>query len=417
MLSPSLTRRSPLVCWWRALPVFGLLLILNALSVAQVQEPGKDDPQRHEALELFDQGKMVDAMPLLEALSAKYPSDIVVRERWAFATLLYAGTIVDPELRKKARIRARKIALEAQKLGDNSPLLQTALEVPEDGSEPVFSNRKEVDEAMKAAEADFARGDYDKARNGYIRAMLLEPNNYEAALFTGDVYFKQHVQGSAGEWFARAVQINPDRETAYRYWGDALMALGKNEEARVKFIEAIVAEPYNRSPWQGAQKWAHENKAELHLLKLQDKSQVTVKDEGHINLTLDDSTLKKKGDPNGVAWMVYGMSRAGWRGDRFKKEFPNEPQYRHTMKEEADSLDLMVKVLKEQKDYAKKMKELDPGLLEVIQIDEARLLEPYVLLNRADTEISRDYPAYRAANREKVRAYLDQFVVPKVAAK
>jgi hypothetical protein len=77
----------------------------------------------------------------------------------------------------------------------------------------------------------------------------------------------------------------------------------------------------------------------------------------------------------------------------------------------------MVRVLKERKDYAKKTKELDPGLLEVIQIDEAGLLEPYVLLNRADTEISRDYPAYRAANREKVRAYLDQFVVPKAAMK
>lgn len=417
MLGPSLGRRLRLTSWRQALSVFGLLLILPALAVAQAQEPGKDNPQRREAFGLFEQGKMVEAMPLLEALSAKYPSDIVVRERWAFATLLYSGTIANPEQRKKARIRARKIALEAQKLGDNSPLLQTVLEVPEDGSEPAFSNQKEVDEAMKAAEADFARGDYDKARDGYIRAMLLEPNNYDAALFTGDVYFKQHVQGSAGEWFARAVQIDPDRETAYRYWGDALMALGKNEEARVKFIEAIVAEPYNRRPWQGAQKWAHENKAELHLLKLQDKSQVTVKDEGHINLTLDDSTLKKKNDPNSMAWLVYGMNRAAWRGDRFEKEFPDEPQYRHTMREEADSLDLMVKVLKEQKDYAKKMKELDPGLLEVIQIDEAGLLEPYVLLNRADTEISRDYPAYRAANREKIRAYLDQFVVPKVQTK
>ena len=411
------SKRLSIVFQWKGLRILGLLLMLTALSTAQEQTQAKDDPQRREAFEFFDQGKMVEAMPLLESLSAKYPSDVVVRERWAFATLLYAGTLADLEQRTRARIRARKIALEAQKLGDNSPLLQTALEVPEDGSEPAFSNRKEVDEAMKAAEADFARGDYDKAREGYIRALLLEPNNYDAPLFIGDVYFKQHVQGSAGEWFARAVQIDPDRETAYRYWGDALLAMGRNNEARVKFIEAIVAEPYNRRPWQGAQKWAQENKSELHFVKLVDKSQVTVKDEKTINLTIDDSALKKKNDPNGMAWLVYGMNRAAWHGDRFKKEFPNEPQYRHTLKEEADCLDVMVKVLKEQKDYAKKMKDLEPALLELIRIDEAGLLEPYVLLNRADSEISRDYPAYRTANREKVRAYLDQFVVPKTSPK
>jgi hypothetical protein len=35
------------------------------------------------------------------------------------------------------------------------------------------------------------------------------------------------------------------------------------------------------------------------------------------------------------------------------------------------------------------------------------------LLNRADSGIAQDYPAYRAANRENVRRYLDEFVVPK----
>lgn len=99
-----------------------------------------------------------------------------------------------------------------------------------------------------------------------IQVLLLEPTNYDAALFIGDVYFKQHVQGSAGEWFARAIQIDPNRETAYRYWADSLLALGRNNEARLKFIDAIVAEPSRQRAWDGAQKWAHLNKTELHLL-------------------------------------------------------------------------------------------------------------------------------------------------------
>ena len=40
---------------------------------------------------------------------------------------------------------------------------------------------------------------------------------YTAALFSGDVYYKKKEYGSAGEWFARAIQMDPDRETAYRF--------------------------------------------------------------------------------------------------------------------------------------------------------------------------------------------------------
>ena len=35
---------------------------------------------------------------------------------------------------------------------------------------------------MKNAEADFVRGDFDKARDGYLHVMMLDPRNYEAAL-------------------------------------------------------------------------------------------------------------------------------------------------------------------------------------------------------------------------------------------
>jgi hypothetical protein len=36
---------------------------------------------------------------------------------------------------------------------------------------------------MKAAEADFARGNLDKARDGYLHVLMLDPNNYAAAVF------------------------------------------------------------------------------------------------------------------------------------------------------------------------------------------------------------------------------------------
>src|SRR5262249_43990020 len=149
--------------------------------------------------------KMVEAMPLLEKVLADHPKDMVICERLGGATLGYSQTLTDPELKKKARARARSIFLRAKDLGDNSNLLETMLTlIPEDGGVVAFSTKKEIDEIMQRAEADFARGDYDKAREGYAQALLLDPNLYSAALFSGDAFFTQHKPGFAGEWFARA---------------------------------------------------------------------------------------------------------------------------------------------------------------------------------------------------------------------
>jgi tetratricopeptide (TPR) repeat protein len=384
-------------------------MLVSAAS-SKSQTSNQDDPQRRHAFELYDEGNMADAMPLLEQLAATYPTDIPIHERWAFSTMAYSAALKDPAERVKARARARKLAVEAQKLGDNSPLLQVILELPEDGSEKAMSDRKEVDEAMQAGEAEFVHGNYDKARENYLRALLLDPNEYEAALFTGDVYFKQHVYGSAGEWFSRAIQINPDRETAYRYWGDALAAMGKIDEARSKYIEAVIAEPYDRKPWQALAAWAQHTKTTVHWVKLNDRANVTAQDDKNITLTVDNNL--KSEDLSGAGWIAYGGSRAAWRIGLFQKQFPNEPKYRHSLKEEADSLETMIKAVRDSKDFSKKSKDLDPSLLDLIKIDESGFLEPFVLLNRVDAGIAQDYPGYRAAHREKLRQYLDQFVVP-----
>ena len=248
-------------------------------------------------------------------------------------------------------------------------------------------------------------------RIAIARALLMDPNNYAAALFIGDVYFKQHTYGSAGEWFARAIQIDPNRETAYRYWCDALVAMGKEDEARSKFIDGIVADPYTRRSWTGLQNWLQRNKVELNNVKLKDRSSVTVKDGKNINLTLDSSLAKD--DPDAQAWMSYGLDRAAWHTEESEKESPKIPRDRRTLQEEAHALNFMITVLKEQKDYEKRLAKLDPSLQALIKIQKAGFLDPFVLLNRADAGIAQDYPAYRAANRDKIRSYLDDFMVPK----
>ncbi|MGA2005007.1 MAG: tetratricopeptide repeat protein [Terriglobales bacterium] len=404
------------ICRLTRLFALAILVAIPATCLAQssqtTKEKDAEDPKLQHALELFRQGKFVDALPLYEALAVDHPSDPAVLERWAWCTFQSAATVPDQQERRKVRARAHAIAVRAKSADDNSQILQLMIEQPEDGgSEVPFSDRKEVDEAMKAAEADYSRGKLDKAREGYLRVVLIDPNNYEAALFIGDVYFKQHVQGSAGEWFARAIQIDPNRETAYRYWGDSLVAMGKEDEARSKFIDAIVADPYSGRSWTGLQNWLQRNKVLLNNIRLKDRSSVTAKDDKNVNITLDSSLGKN--DPDGDAWTAYALGRAGWHTEKNEKEFPNIPRDRHTLQEEAYALNFMVTVLKEEKGYEKKLPKLDPSLRTFIKIQEAGFVEPFVLLNRADQGIAQDYPTYRAANRDKIRRYLDEIVVPK----
>jgi tetratricopeptide (TPR) repeat protein len=391
--------------------LFCAVLLSAEVPIAQTTPPS--NPERDHAFELYKQGNLVGAMPLLEELSADNPKDVAVLESWGFSVLGYAQTLDDLDLRKKARAHAYGILTKAQSLGDNSDLLQVILRsLPSDGSFPAYSQKKDVDAAMQEAEADFARGDLDKAREGYMRAYLLDPTQYFAALFMGDAYFKQHQPVFAGEWFFNAIKINPDIETAHRYWGDALLGQGKLDEARTQYIEAIVADPYNGTSWVGLKNWATQTKLQPNWLKLKDRVAVEVKD-GKTNVTLDSSLTKD--DPAMGGWLIYGITRASWMKDKFAEQHPSESGYRHSLPEETEALHLFIAVVKESAEKGKRdLSGTDLGTL--VAIEQAGLLEPFILLNRADNGVAKDYEGYRTANRDKVRRYLDEFVVPKTPA-
>ncbi len=391
-----------------------LALLAAAGCVASAQNKPADDEAtvalRKQALDLYRQGKFVDAMPLLEKLSAANPSDFVVKEHWAYCMLEYSKTLTQPEARKKARLRARQLALEAKKEGDEGELLQILLSIPEDGSDLKFSERADVDEAMKAAEASRAQGNLDQARQGYLHVLELDPRNYDATVYVGDVYFSQRAYNNAGEWFAKAIKLDPNKETAYRYWGDSLAATGKNDGAREKYIHAVIAEPYTRPPWSALRQWADRVKQPFDAILLQNKSAAKPASDQTVNL--DERSLQGE-EPEAAAWRAYNAARQTWKQGKFKKQFPNEASYRHSLKEEAEALDALVAVLAPDAASLKKAEKLDPSLLALIRVDHEGLLEPFVLLNRADPEVAKDYPAYRAAHRDLLYRYVDEFVLPK----
>ncbi len=408
-------RRLPrYVSWFRPVLTACSWMLFFALPFAPALPAQTDDTyqtRRAQAFALYENHKLVDALPLLEKLHAEKPDDLAVLERLSFVTLAHSATLSDASDRKQERARARKLADEAKAAGVESNLLKAVLAIPEDGGEMAFSGTAAVQEAMQEGEAAFAKGDMDAAIAAYGRALDLDPKDYDAALFTGDVYFKKKDHEQADKWFSRAVEIDPNRETAYRYWGDDLDAQGHASQAKEQFISAVVAEPYNQRSWMGLSQWAKRQNIMLGHPRIVSPNQIEDKGKNQTNITIDPSTMQPNAKKDGTdAWFSYTLFRAVWHGEKFKKEFPAEKEYRHSLPEEVDGFQGVVDRVKEEI-KKKEIQQLDPALAILVKLSDDGLLESYILISRADKGISQDYPAYRDAHREKVRQYIMEWII------
>jgi len=379
--------------------VASLLILFVSAAGANVRALGQsDDPERERAIKLYEASKYAEALPLLEKLAEKYPDDPVVLSRLGFTLYVNSTTVKDPAERRKIRERAGAVLLKSRQRGDDSNLTRAALDAlnSPDATDIPFSNVRDAERAIREGEDAFARGDLDAALAHYKRALELDPQLYEAALYAGDMYFKKgypmtdknaggELMDKAGEWFARAAAINHDRETAYRYWGDALTWQDRRDDARAKYVEAVVAEPYTRSSWVGLAQWAQKY---------------------NVRLTHPRVDVPKDAATDDPVWGPYAAARAEWRLKRFAEAFPGEA-YRHSLAEEAAAL-RAVAVAASSSAWAGK--ELTPTLANLIELNKAGLLEAYVLLAHADEGIAQDYAAYRKANRDKLRRYLLDYV-------
>ena len=195
------------------------------------------------------------------------------------------------------------------------------------------------------------------------------------------------------------------------------MRQDKKDEGRTKYINALIAEPYNPMTWNGIRNFISSNKLELKMPDIQRPQRfdgtgellVAEQDTG------DSGDDKSKSTPDGTgAWAYYNEVAREWRNKKFHERFPDEKEYRHTLEEEKEALELVAeKVNEDIKKGILKSKELNPGLITLLELQASGLLEPYILFHLADKGIVKDYPVYRESNRDKLEQYLDRFEVPK----
>jgi tetratricopeptide (TPR) repeat protein len=394
--------------------VLVLLVFASLLLDGQANPDNPDKARRQKAMALFDAGQRLEALPLLEQLAQKDPKDSDLMVALAACLVEHAATLNDTEAMAKERFRARDLLQKAFELGNTSPLEENLRQLlgnlPANGAIK-FSDNPAVEQAMNGGEAAFARRDFDEALKDYAKALEIEPKNYTAVLFTGNTYDRKNDYAKAGEWYERATRLDPNIETAYRYYADMLAKQGDMAGSRNMLIHAAVAEPYNKIVWREIRAWAIINKTEFKIVYL-------------------GIPLPPKNDPTfggklsaevASAWSIYFSVKAEWeKGGRFDQRFPQEGEYRHSLAEESEALTAAAQVLKQLKEDKKTAGLVtggDPTASLLLKLDEASLIDAYVLFSLGDDGIARDYVGYRAKNRDKLEAYMDRFVMPPAPAK
>jgi tetratricopeptide (TPR) repeat protein len=384
-----------------------MLCLFIPFLPAQVTGDAAHQALRQRASDLFSQGKRLEALPLIEGLVKSNPKDGQMLVELAACLVDHAATLGDQDAAGKERLRARELLDQAWKLGNYSALALNLSEIlkrlPESGAIK-FSDNPQVEQAMEAGEAAFSRRDFDAAIQNYSKALGLDPKNYMAALFIGNAYDRQRQFALGAEWYEHAIQIDPDIETAYRYYADMAAKEGDMSKARTMLIHAAVAEPYNQIVWRELHAWATLNRT-------------------HLNGVLVAVPAPAENQPEGfqeppevsVVWQAYHSVSARWKqGDEFKKRFPKEREYRHSLPEEAESLSAAAKVARKlvQDKKTAGLVANDPSVSLLLKLYEADMMEAYVLFSLGDQGIAKDYRPYRERNRAKLEEYMDKFVVP-----
>ena len=387
-----------------------IVLVLISLAITtQAQTNESVTELRRQASELMKQTKYTEALPLLEKIATVQPADGEIQFFLGFALIGQATTTKDAAARKALRVRGRNAFIKAKSLGYYEPRLDALIDdLPEDGSDPAdYSAKSKANELMKEGEAAFSQGKADEALKKYQQALEIDPKLYHAALFAGDIYLQKQDYAQAEIWYQKAIAIDPNIETAYRYSATPLMKQRKTDAARDRYVEAFITEPYNNYARAGLVQWAEATQTMIAHPKIDIPTDVSFDEKGDAKINLDASALLSGKDDGSFAWISYGVARSKWRKEKFAQTFPTEKVYRHSLAEEVDALRSVISTATSDK----RSKNLSPSLAKLKKLDESGLLEAYVLLARADEGIAQDHAPYLKQNREKLRRYMMEYVV------
>jgi tetratricopeptide (TPR) repeat protein len=365
---------------------------------------------RQQSIALLNEENFAQAIPLIERLLAADANDPEANFNLGLALASMAGDIPDEAVRRTSRVRARNALLKSRELGFNHPYIDVMIDsIEPDGADlRRYSSNPGINALMHEGQVLFAARKMDEALTIYAKVLQIDPKLYEAAMFSGDAYLHNNDFAQAEAWYQKAIAIDPARETAYRYSATPLMRQGRFVEARDRYVEAYISEPYSRLAVGGLRTWAQQTQATVGHPDIAVPTKIALEPDGTFDAVVDAALLTA--DDGSSAWVAYGATRAAWRQVRFAETFPAEAAYRHSLAEEADALRAVIAVALRQQ-QGRPPGQMSVALAMLKRLDDENLLEPYVLLARANEGIARDFPAYLVQHRDRLRRYVLSYMI------
>ena len=117
-------------------------------------------------------------------------------------------------------------------------------------------------------------------------------------------------------------------------------------------------------------------------------------------IVLDEKLLRL--DDGSIHWKKYKESRASQSIVRGAK--------RRTLADEAAAFRRVTEIVRGELKSGK-IKNPHQSLVNLLKLDDAGLIESYVLLLRADDDVFEDYESYRDKNRDKLRKFVVEFLL------
>jgi len=410
ILRPKARQPSYNVRTMRSRVIVMLMCFVGCVHLVRAQDPSLATMPEKELVvtagQLYIKLDMAGALPYMQELVKRHP------ENGMFATslagCLYSVATVNMDAQQAAaqwtaahKEAERAIALHAAGNG-----AQEILDLTAGPFHPQAKFTGPGAAALNQAKNSFGHGDLDATLNECNAAMVADPGLYDAPLLAGDVWLQRQDFAQAAVWYGKAIAINPNRETGYRFRGDALDRAGQTNAALEQYIAAAVADPYSGGPIEGLTQWSGRHghtvqrpqigTAKLPITEMKNGTAVT-------NIPESQSDVD-----NGVLspWAMYQMKRVMFKTDGFAKAYPAENTYRHSLQEEVASIQAALDAI-----AILKMKDadLDPHLIALRKLNQEGLLECWILLDDADQGISQDYPAYRDGHRELIAKYVREY--------
>ena len=382
-----------------------LVFIFTAFGVLHAQSDKELGEATIKAIRLFEQQQFAEAIPHFELLVKAMPDQPQVRFMYGFCLLAKSKQTGDTGEAKKLSTQALEQLVKAKSLGlknaDNDTLIALLSGAPVPADEPMYSLNKDADKLVVEGEGFFAQSKYEEAIKRFDKALTLDPKIYQAAISGGDSYVGLGDWSNAEKWYQKAIAIDPNRETAYRYSATPLMKQKKYDAARDRYVEAYITEPYSSMSPRGISQWASATGATLRRPEIE-KPELTFDVNG---VAVLKTPISDK-DAAVAPWLAYVRTREAWRKEKFAKTFPKETGYRHSVQEEVEAMRAAIEA-------AKGQKSLSAQFALLTKMDSEGLLESYVLLDRPDDEIVAEHPDYLKNNRAKLRQYFLNYVIQK----